>query len=340
MKKLPTFAAQSLRALCVLAFGLGLLGSSVVPVQASAAVQNTHAEVSPAGFAGAAAAKALGNVKTTAALNLRKGASTKSGILLTIPRRTTLSPLKRAVNGWYQVKYKSRTGWVSNKYVSAVKTPKASVQEFDQYRGPNHTKRVILTYDDCPLNLKDFQRVLDYVARQNIALVLAPTGNCLKKFKKKHGVDVASMARAKGQWVISHTATHPDMRTLSCAAGAKELTRSGVATNVGRPPYGGINDNVRCAFKKADMSLWTWTRSTRDWDVKNKKTTIARASAAGPGETVLMHMHWHGFSPDSIAQIRDRLNKKNVKLCRAYHGAKGSGPVRKTPLKIPGSLPC
>ena len=213
-------------------------------------------------------------------------------------------------------------------------------QKFNQYRGPNRTNRVVLTYDDCPLDLKGYKSVLDFAARNNIGLVIAPTGKCLKKFKKKYGVDIAAMARAKGQWVINHTATHPDMRTLSCAAGAKELTGGGIATNVGRPPYGAINDNVRCAFKKAHMSIWTWTRSTRDWDVKSKKITISRAAAAGPGETVLMHMHWYGFTPDSISQIRDRLGQKHVKLCRAYRGADGRGTIEKTPQNLPNSLTC
>ena len=53
-----------------------------------------------------------------------------------------------------------------------------------------------------------------------------------------------------------------------------------------------------------------------------------------------MHMHWYGFSPNSIAQIRDRLGKKKVNLCRADRGADGHGAIKKTPLGLPKSLPC
>lgn len=293
-------------------------------------------------------AKLPSKVKTTSNLNLRKSANTTSKPLYVIPRGTILIPLQRASNGWYKVKHKKFTGWVSNQYVSPLTTSntpakpaaKPFTQKFDQYRGPNKTKRVMLTYDDCPLNLKSYEDVLNYAAAKNIGLVIAPTGNCLKKYQKKHGVDLAALARAKGQWVISHTATHKDMRTLSCAQGAKELLDGGIKTNVGRPPYGALNENARCAFRKAKMSIWTWTRSTRDWDTKSKKTTIARAAAAGPGETVLMHMHWDGFSPDSIKQIRDKLAKKNVQLCRAYRGTDARGPIEKTPQNLPSSLAC
>lgn len=284
-------------------------------------------------------------VKTTANLNLRQSPNTTSRILLTVPRGTVLVPQAGAANGWYKVTYKKLTGWVSGHYVSGISSakapaPKPSAQKFDQYRGPNKTNRVMLTYDDCPLDLKSYTAVLDYAAANNIGLVIAPTGNCLRKYKRNHGVDLAVMARSKGQWVISHTATHQDMRTLSCAAGAKELLGGGVSTNVGRPPYGAINENVRCAFRTAKMSIWTWTRSTRDWDTKSKATTIARAAAAGPGETVLMHMHWQGFTPDSIRQIRDKLAKKNVKLCRAYRGTDVRGPLERTPSSLPSSLAC
>lgn len=334
---------HTLRVLGVLALCMGMIGTSGVsaPRMAHALValhQKPGREILFTGPATAVTAEAPAKMETTAALNLRKSANANSKVVLTIPRGSLLSPLQRATNGWYKVKYKSRTGWVSHKFV--VTLEQAPSQKFDVHRGHNRTNRVILTYDDCPLNLKGYKSVLDYAAGRNIGLVIAPTGNCLKKFKKKYGVDIAEMARAKGQWIISHTATHPDMRALSCAAGAKELTRGGIATNVGRPPYGAINDNVRCAFKKAHMSIWTWTRTTRDMDVKSKKITISRAAAAGRGETVLMHMHWYGFSPNSIAQIRDRLGKKKVNLCRAYRGADGHGAIKKTPLNLPKSLPC
>ena len=129
-----------------------------------------------------------------------------------------------------------------------------------------------------------------------------------------------------GHFIHRHAQGHA--HALMCARG-KELLNGGITTNVGRPPYGALNENARCACRKANMSICTWTRSTRNWDTESKKTTIARAAAAGPGETVLMHMHWQGFSPDSIKQIRKKLAKKNVQLCRAYRGTYARGPIEK-----------
>ena len=60
------------------------------------------------------------SVKTTANLNMRSGSSTAYGILATIPKGTTVPVVGRASNGWYQVTYNGKTGYVSNSYVSVV----------------------------------------------------------------------------------------------------------------------------------------------------------------------------------------------------------------------------
>lgn len=57
-------------------------------------------------------------IKTSANLNLRQGSSSKHKSLLTIPKNTSLKTTAQASNGWYKVKYKNKTGYLSNAYVS------------------------------------------------------------------------------------------------------------------------------------------------------------------------------------------------------------------------------
>lgn len=60
------------------------------------------------------------SLKTTAALNLRKGAGTKHGVLVVMPKGATVTVVRSApVSGWYNVKYGSRTGWASGQYLVA-----------------------------------------------------------------------------------------------------------------------------------------------------------------------------------------------------------------------------
>lgn len=309
------------------------------PVPARAAV--TAAARLPGGAA--TAARLPPTLTTTAPLHLRAGSGTSFRALLTIPKGKAVRVRAKAANGWYKVTYAGKTGWASGKYLSTRKpggpdTPHIPLAH--QNSGPNKSRRVVLTFDDCPRTLTSFTAAINYSSSRNIALVLAPTGDCLTSFRHRYGVDLAVLARAKGQWVINHSVSHPDLRTLTCTAAAAQLRGTGVRTNYGRPPYGAIDAGVRCAYAKVGMKIWTWTRDTLDWSTKSKSTTIARASAAKPGDTVLMHMAWQGFAPDSIRRIKSGLDRRGVKLCRAYHGVNGIGPIERTPRPLPSSLPC
>lgn|GEM_PF-1956627 len=276
------------------------------------------------------------NVRTLDSLNLRTGTSTSYRILITIPKGTTVPAYARASNGWYKVNYGGYTGWVSGTYVTTYPKPPSA----PLYSGPNRTSRVVLTFDDCPRTLTEYKAAIDYAASANIGLVLAPTGDCIGSYKSRYGVDLPSLARAKGQWVINHSISHPDLRPLSCQQAGAQLSGTGVHTNFGRPPYGAVDGSVRCGYDSRGMAMWIWTRDTEDWDVKSKSITISRASAAVPGDTVLMHMQWYGFSPDSLRQIKANLANRGIGVCRAYRGSDGAGSIVRTSVKLPSSLPC
>lgn len=63
---------------------------------------------------------------TTANLNMRTGAGSTAGIILTIPQGTTVQVLDSS-NGWDKVVYNGNTGWCSSTYLSASSAPAAPV---------------------------------------------------------------------------------------------------------------------------------------------------------------------------------------------------------------------
>jgi peptidoglycan/xylan/chitin deacetylase (PgdA/CDA1 family) len=209
-------------------------------------------------------------------------------------------------------------------------------------RGPNHTDRVVLSYDDCPKTLTSFEEVIKYAKKENIGLVIAPTGGCLVKYREKYDVDLARLARSYGQYVINHSIHHRgDMKTLSCAAVARELRAPGVVTNYGRPPYGRIDDSVRCGYRQAGMKPWLWTRGSYDTTGKTKAQVVSSvAKIATKGGTILMHMQWNGFNPDAIGKIEARLADRGLKVCRAWRGEDNKGAVVTSPVRLPSRLPC
>lgn len=208
-----------------------------------------------------------------------------------------------------------------------VSQPKPVPSSYNQYRGPNHTSRVVLTYDDCPKSLSQMKSVVRSAAASNVGLVLFPTGNCISSGKFS-----ASYARSYGHYVANHSISHPDLTKLSYSSVRSQLRSPGVVTNYGRPPYGAVNSTVRSAYSAQSMRIWTWNVDTRDWTGKSTSQVVASAVSAKPGETVLMHMQWNGFNQTAINQIKSGLNNRGLGICRPYKGT--------APIKLPDSLPC
>lgn len=275
---------------------------------------------------------------TTANLNVRSGPSASYPARTYIPKGTTINLYyKHTSTGWYHVKYGSYWGWVSPSFVRSI----GASPYVNKYTGPNRTSRVVLTFDDCPNTLSAFDAATIYARDNGIGLVLAPTGNCISQFKSKYGVDIASRARARGHYVINHSVTHTELTRLSYSGVIRELGYPGTTTNMGRPPYGSINATVNAAYAAVGMYQWLWDVNTRDWQNRSKATTIYNAvHLAKPGSTVLMHMQWYGFSPDSLRQIKAGLANRGVGVCRPYRGYDNAGAVLTSPYYIPQSLPC
>jgi len=296
-----------------------------------------------------AATKYLSAV-TTGSVRVRTGPGTKYASITLLVEGTRVKLLKKNSNGWWQVTIGRKTGWMMGSYLKLSTRPATNAKGYiasgkgfndNGDKGPNKTSRVVLTYDDCPKTLDAYKAVLNYASSKNIGLVIAPTGDCIASFEDRYGVNIATLARAKGQWVINHSATHPHLAPLSCEAAARQLRLTGVSTNYGRPPYGEVDGSVECAYASAGMNIWTWDVSTQDWEHGNKALTISRAvSRAKAGSTVLMHMQMQPFTPDTIRQIKEGLSKRGLSLCRAYRGMDNAGAIRSTPRYLPDSLPC
>jgi peptidoglycan-N-acetylglucosamine deacetylase len=218
----------------------------------------------------------------------------------------------------------------------------ASAAGYNEQHGPNHTRRVMLTFDDCPRTLTAFKDVVNYARKKNIGLVIAPTGKCIRKYRDRYGVNLAQYARDRGQYVMNHTINHTDLRKLSCAAVVREISRSpAVDSNYGRPPWGYINANVRCGYARAGMKIWTWDVNTLDYKGRTRSQVVSYAAKhAGPGSTVLMHMDEKAFTSSAIGEIKSKLADRGLKVCRAYRGKDNKGAIIATARKLPSRLPC
>ena len=192
--------------------------------------------------------------------------------------------------------------------------------------GPNRSSRVVLSYDDCPASLAAFQSAVLAAQRLGIALVLFPTGACIAS-----GRFSPAYARSHGHYVFNHTITHPNLTTLSYSGVLYQLGPPGVVTSFGRPPGGSYNTlTVLNAYAVKAMRIWTWTVDTRDWTGKSQSAVVSYAvTYARAGSTVLMHMGWHAFNGNAIAQIKAGLNARGLGVCRNL------GATTVAPLTVP-----
>lgn len=218
---------------------------------------------------------------------------------------------------------------------------KINPSAYHKGHGPNTGSRVVLTYDDCPRSVAEYRKVLAYAKAANIGLVIAPTGECHKRFLARHGTDIALLARQHGQYVINHSLTHANLTKVGYAKAKTEISGE-VRSDYGRPPYGARNATVDRAYAGAGMRQWLWDIDTNDWRGKSRAQVVGYVVAhACKGCTVLMHLQHKGFDVTAIAGIKSGLEARGLFLCRAYRGWDNAGTVLTAPVRLgDNALPC
>lgn len=203
-----------------------------------------------------------------------------------------------------------------------------STYTYNPYRGPNHTSRVILTYDDCPNDVYYMKSMSNAAKSVNVGIVMAPTGDCISA-----GRFDATYARARGQYVINHSVSHPDLTKLSFSQIVAQLGTPGIQANYGRPPFGASNSTVQAAYTYKGMRQWYWTKDTNDWQGYSQAYIINYVikNAAG-GDTMLMHMQHKAFNKYALFDMVNGIRARGLELCQPYPGT--------TPTRLPYELTC
>lgn len=210
-------------------------------------------------------------------------------------------------------------GWVTGKPVEDRRIPPNE----GTAHGPNTTDKVLLTFDDCPTSLEDFKATVLGIEALGVRTVLFPMGSCIAK--GKFDVD---FARQHGMFVYSHSVSHPQLTKLSDAAVRKQLEPPAVQGAWMRPPFGAVNPHVRALINAAGMKVWLWDFDTEDWRGKPQDQVVAEVvTYAQPGDTILMHMQWHGFNPAAVSQMKQGLAARGLELCGLNGPATANGPL-------------
>ena len=204
-----------------------------------------------------------------------------------------------------------------------------SSSQYLENRGPNHTNKIVLTFDDCPKSYASFKSMVDAAAAAKVTIVMAATGAC-----QKGSTFNVAYARSKGQIVIGHSNTHPNLLKLNDAQVLSEIDPASAASGFMRPPFGEWDARTTRLMAIKGVRLWGWTRDTGDWAGASQAQIVSYVSTTSrPGDTILAHMGWNAFNPSALNQIKAGLAKRGLGLCQAYAG-------KTTPTKLPSNLPC
>lgn len=183
--------------------------------------------------------------------------------------------------------------------------------------GPNTTDRIVLTYDDCPHSMKAFKDTVLGAEALGVRFVVFTLGTCVKS----GSIDV-DFARQHGMFVYGHSFNHPSFSASSDAKIRAQLKPPSVQGAWMRPPYGAATPRVERVVNEAGMKLWQWNLDTQDWTKLSRDQVVySVVTESQPGDTVLMHLGWNGFSAEAIRAMKDGLATRGLELCR------NTGPV-------------
>ncbi len=164
------------------------------------------------------------------------------------------------------------------------------------YMGNPNEKRIYLTFD-AGYEMGYTASILDTLAQHQIKAAFFVT----KPFITSHPELVKRML-ADGHIVGSHTATHPDLTTLSEEKIKNELETTGAAflaatgqplARLIRPPNGAYSEKVLATVYSLDYRPVFWSMAFRDWDVNNQpapdEVVQNVLTNAHPGAVILLH---------------------------------------------------
>lgn len=170
---------------------------------------------------------------------------------------------------------------------------------------------VALTFDDGPGRYT--QRILDALEAADAKATFFLIGTQIRAYPQ-----LVKAEAAAGMQLGNHTWDHANLTKLTRAQQLAELTKVdrelaglvGVTPVFLRPPGGALDKAEKVALKRP---IADWSVDTEDWRTRNTAQTIKAASAAKPGDIVLMH-DIHASTAAAVPQILKNLRAKGYHL--------------------------
>jgi peptidoglycan-N-acetylglucosamine deacetylase len=153
------------------------------------------------------------------------------------------------------------------------------------------SKVVYITFDDGPSVYTP--QVLNVLSQYGVHATFFEVGQMVAAHPS-----LTSQVYRRGNSVQNHTWSHPDLRKLTAAQFAYQvsatdrqiLSHTGYRPCCLRPPYGAVNSTVRARAAGLGKKIALWTVDPRDWSRPGAAAIRSRVlSQVRPGSVVLLH---------------------------------------------------
>lgn len=160
------------------------------------------------------------------------------------------------------------------------------------YSVERNDKKISVSFDAAWGN-EHTKAILDALDEYNVKATFFLVNFWAEKFPE----DVKEIA-ARGHEVENHSATHPDLATLSADQIEKELSAAGATVeklcgkrpDLIRPPFGSYNNTVIQTAEQAGYRVIQWDVDSLDWKNLSTEQIVERVTRnVKPGSIVLFH---------------------------------------------------
>ena len=170
-----------------------------------------------------------------------------------------------------------------------------------------------LTYDDGP-TAATLPSLLTALKQARARATFFNQGN-----RAAERPDLVRAELRTGNWVGTHTITHPHLPALGEPgifdeiAGAQYILKgiTGRWPTLFREPFGDVSDQVRADLDRVGVLEVLWTVDSRDWAGASVDEIVAAADTLQPGGIILEH-DWAQNSIDALPIIVEHLRARGM----------------------------
>lgn len=163
-------------------------------------------------------------------------------------------------------------------------------------------KLVAITFDDGPS--KYTSELVDILSANGVRATFFLIGSNINKYS-----DSVVKSYQAGNEIGIHTYSHTSFTKMTIEQIQNELAKTRTLldgidvdySNIVRPPYGNINENIQGSI---DTSFILWSVDTRDWESRNKDSIIAEVKKNISDGSIIL---FHDVYPTTIQAIKEML---------------------------------